>query len=110
MAKALSVDLRHRVVAAIVEGISRRQAAARFGVSTASAVRWYQRFKASGTVAPSRQGGDRRSGWIEAHRGQGNKGQQAQAVTRPRRQSRFFNCFQSQFASTKSRPACARAR
>ena len=31
MAKALSVDLRHRVVAAIAEGMSRRQAAARFG-------------------------------------------------------------------------------
>ena len=67
MAKALSVDLRHRVVAAVVEGMSRRQAAARFGVSAASAVRWHQRFKASGTVAPSRQGGDRRSGRIEAY-------------------------------------------
>ena len=67
MAKALSVDLRHRVVAAIAEGMSRRQAAARFGVSAASAVRWHQRFKASGTVAPSRQGGDRRSGRIEAY-------------------------------------------
>ena len=67
MAKALSVDLRHRVVAAIVEGMSRRQAAARFGVSAASAVRWHQRFTASGTVAPSRQGGDRRSGRIEAY-------------------------------------------
>ncbi len=67
MAKALSVDLRHRVVAAVVEGMSRRQAAARFGVSAASAVRWHQRFKASGTGAPSRQGGDRRSGRIEAY-------------------------------------------
>ena len=67
MAKALSIDLRHRVVAAIAEGMSRRQAAARFGVSAASAVRWHQRFKASGTVAPSRQGGDRRSGRIEAY-------------------------------------------
>ena len=67
MAKALSVDLRHRVVAAIAEGMSRRQAAARFGVSAASAVRWHQRFKTSGTVAPSRQGGDRRSGRIEAY-------------------------------------------
>ena len=67
MAKAVSVDLRHRVVAAIAEGMSRRQAAARFGVSAASAVRWHQRFKASGTVAPSRQGGDRRSGRIEAY-------------------------------------------
>jgi transposase len=67
MAKALSVDLRRRVVAAIVEGMSRRQAADRFGVSAASAVRWHQRFEATGTVAPSRQGGDRRSGRIEAY-------------------------------------------
>ena len=36
-------------------------------MSAASAVRWHQRFKASGTVAPSRQGGDRRSGRIEAY-------------------------------------------
>jgi len=31
MAKALSADLRRRVVAAIVEGMSRRKAAERFG-------------------------------------------------------------------------------
>jgi transposase len=67
MAKALSIDLRHRVVAAVAEEMSRRQAAARFGVSAASAVRLHQRFKASGTVAPSKQGGDRRSGRIEAY-------------------------------------------
>lgn len=67
MAKALSIDLRRRIVAAIVEGMSRRQAAVRFGVSAASAVRWHQRLKATGTVAPSKQGGDRRSGRIEAH-------------------------------------------
>ena len=33
MASALSVDLRARVVAAVEEGASRRQAAKRFGVS-----------------------------------------------------------------------------
>ena len=42
MARALSVDLRDRVVAAIAGGLSRRQAAVRFGVSAASAVRWQQ--------------------------------------------------------------------
>lgn len=39
MAKALSVDLRRRVVAAIDGGLSCRQAAERFGVSAASAIR-----------------------------------------------------------------------
>jgi transposase len=55
MAKALLVDVGHRVVAAIAEGMSRRQAAARFGVSAASAVRWHQRF--SRRVARLRRAG-----------------------------------------------------
>jgi len=44
MAKALSQDLRDRVVAAIDDGLSRRGAAARFGVSVSSAIRWHQQF------------------------------------------------------------------
>jgi transposase len=67
MAKALSIDLRQRVVAAIEDGLSRRQAAARFGVSAASAVRWSERQRENGDIAPERQGGDRRSQRIEAH-------------------------------------------
>ena len=39
MTKPLSVDLRGRVVAAVDAGRSRRQAAARFGVSISSAIR-----------------------------------------------------------------------
>jgi transposase len=39
MAKALSVDLRQRVIAAIDGALSCRQAAERFGVSAASAIR-----------------------------------------------------------------------
>jgi transposase len=39
MPKALSVDLRERVVAAIAAGASCRAAAARFGVSASSAIR-----------------------------------------------------------------------
>ena len=43
---ALSEDLRERVVEAVVlGGLSRNQAAARFKVSVASAVRWVKRFK-----------------------------------------------------------------
>ena len=61
MAKALSVDLRQRVVEVICQGTSCRQAAARFGVSASSAVRWVAQLRMSGTVAPKKQGGDRRS-------------------------------------------------
>jgi transposase len=67
MARALSVDLRNRVVAAIASGLSRRQAADRFGVSAASAIRWQQLTAQHGTPKPQQQGGDRRSGKIEAH-------------------------------------------
>ena len=66
MGHPLSLDLRERVVAVVDGGLSRRQAAARFSVSPTSAIRWCQR-KASGNLAPARQGGDRRSHHIEAH-------------------------------------------
>ena len=63
----MSADLRDRVVAAIAGGLSRRQAAVRFGVSAASAIRWQQLAAQHGTPKPQQQGGDRRSGKIEAH-------------------------------------------
>ena len=66
MAKALSDDLRRRVVDAVERGLSCRQAAARFGVSASSAIRWLDRLKKQGGVAAKRQGGDRKSGRIEA--------------------------------------------
>lgn len=67
MAKALSTDLRERVVALIESGVSRRQAAERFGVSASSAIRWHQQYRAEGSFAPSKQGGDRRSHRIDGH-------------------------------------------
>ncbi|MGY2803898.1 transposase [Bradyrhizobium sp. USDA 4506] len=66
MAKALSVDLRQRVIATIDGGLSCRQAAERFGVSAASAIRWRGRQKETGDIAPKQQGGDRKSRRIEA--------------------------------------------
>jgi len=67
MAKALSVDLRSRVVRSVTEdGLSCRKAAGRFGVSVSSAIRWVQAFRVRGDVAPKPQGGDQRSGRIEA--------------------------------------------
>jgi transposase len=67
MSKALSVDLRERVVAAVAAGASCRVAAARFGVSAASAIRWAALAKEAGSVAPGPLGGDRRSARIETH-------------------------------------------
>jgi transposase len=67
MSKALSVDLRDRVVAAIDGGMSCRQAAARFGVSASSAIRWRALVRTRGDVRPGPLGGDRRSWRIEGH-------------------------------------------
>jgi transposase len=64
----LSVDLRKRVVSAISEeGMSRRAAAQRFGVSFASAIRWMAALRDRGNYAPLPMGGDQRSRRIEAH-------------------------------------------
>ena len=67
MTKALSIDLCERVVSVIDGGLSRRQAAARFEVSVSSAIRWHALARRTGDATPRRQGGDRRSGRIEAH-------------------------------------------
>lgn len=67
MGRMLSRDLRDRVVAAVAAGLSCRQAAVRFGVSASSAIRWRQLALQNGTPAAKRQGGDNRSGRIEAH-------------------------------------------
>jgi transposase len=66
MAKALSVDLRRRVLTAISEGATHREASARFGVSAASVSRWRSLEREQGDVRPGPLGGDRRSGRIEA--------------------------------------------
>ena len=69
MGHCLSDDLRRRVVCEVEKGSSRRGAAARFGVSAASAIRWMQAVGESGSFEAKRQGGDRRSKRIEAHHG-----------------------------------------
>ena len=67
MPSPLSVDLRQRVVAFVSQGASCREAAARFGVSAASASRWAARRRQDGHVAPRPMGGDRHSHHMEAH-------------------------------------------
>ena len=68
MSKALSVDLRERVLVAVVAGATHRQAAERFGVSAASVSRWRALAREQGDARPKALGGDRRSGRIEACR------------------------------------------
>jgi transposase len=60
MTRPLSNDLRERVVAATLAGESCRAVAERFGVGVSSVVRWSQRYRKTGTVAPGKIGGHRK--------------------------------------------------
>jgi len=60
MAGPLSQDLRDRVIDAVVRGgMSRRGAAARFGVSDSVAIKWVERFERTGSRSASKMGGYR---------------------------------------------------
>src|SRR5262245_5621850 len=62
MGSSYSQDLRDRVIAAVEkEGMSRRAAADRFGISASAAIKWLQRFQATGACAPIGTGGHRPS-------------------------------------------------
>lgn len=65
MPRALSTDLRHRVLAAMRDGLNTHQVAERYGIAIATAVRWRSQHRA-GRSDPLAMGGDRRSGRIEA--------------------------------------------
>lgn len=67
MSKALSIDLRVRVLAAVSGGATHREAAERFGVSAASVSRWRNLQLRQGDVQPGQLGGDRNSHKTEAH-------------------------------------------
>lgn len=66
MGKTLSLDLRMRVMSFIDEGHSCREAARRFRISAASAVRIRQRRQQTGSVAPAQRGRPKGSGRLEA--------------------------------------------
>jgi transposase len=59
MSKAYSSDLRARVIEAVEEGATRREAAERFGVSVSSTVRWHQFWRNDGSIAAKPYGGSR---------------------------------------------------
>jgi transposase len=67
MTRALSNDLRERVVEAVGAGESCRAVASRFGVAVSSVVKWSQRYRATGSVAPGKMGGHRKR-VLEPHR------------------------------------------
>lgn len=61
MAKAYDRDLRLRVVAAVEAGASTAAAAERFGIGKATAGAWARLKRASGDIAPGKQGKPSRS-------------------------------------------------
>lgn len=56
MGRPYSLDLRERVVAALEDGMSTRQAAARFSVSIAAVGEWGRLKRSQGDVRPAKQG------------------------------------------------------
>jgi transposase len=56
-AKPYSVDLRARVIEEVETGVSRREAAERYGISPSVVVIWVQRFEETGSVAAKPSGG-----------------------------------------------------
>src|ERR1700744_6253694 len=67
MVRPISNDLRKRAIAAVAKGESCRSVAVRFGVAVSSVVKWSQRHRATGSVAPGKMGGHRKR-VLEPHR------------------------------------------
>jgi putative transposase len=60
MAKPYSIDLRERVVKAVMQdGMSRREAAQRFGLGASTVITWLQRWRTTGCLEPGQMGGHR---------------------------------------------------
>jgi len=61
MTRSLSADLRGRVIAAIEDGVSTREAARRFRIGISTAGSWYRRYRATGEMEARKQGQPSRS-------------------------------------------------
>ena len=57
MTRPYSMDLRNRAIARVLAGESVRSVAAALSISAATVVRWSQRYRATGSVAPGQVGG-----------------------------------------------------
>jgi transposase len=69
MARPYSMELRERVVQAVEQdGLSRRQAAARFKIGIKTAVDWVLRFRETGSPAAKPMGGCRPKKIVGEHR------------------------------------------
>ncbi len=69
MARPYSLDLRERVVAAVEKsGMSRRRAAAQFGVGISTVINWMRRLRQTGSVAPGKMGGHKPKAIAGEHR------------------------------------------
>ena len=69
MGKSYSSDLRERVVNAVEgEGMSRRKAAARFGIGIKTAIDWIRRYRETGSMAAKPMGGCRPKKIVGQHR------------------------------------------
>ena len=69
MGKPYSLDLRKRVVAAVLTGgLSCNQAAEQFGVAVSTAIGWVRRQRETGSVAPGKMGGHRPKAISGEHR------------------------------------------
>ena len=69
MAQPYSMDLRQRVIAAVERGgMSRRQAAAHFGIAVSTAITWVQRFRQTGSARPGQMGGHKPKAVRGVHR------------------------------------------
>lgn len=69
MGRPYSLDLRERAVAAVEKGgMSRRQAAAQFGVGVSTVINWVRRRRDTGSVAPGKMGGHKPRAIAGEHR------------------------------------------
>jgi transposase len=68
MAIAYSLDLRERAVARVQAGESVRAVAEKLSVSPSSVVKWWQRFRATGSAAAGQMGGHRPRVLVGEHR------------------------------------------
>jgi putative transposase len=69
MGKPYSMDLRTRVVASVErDGLSRRQAAERYGVGISTVIRWVRRLRETSKLTPGKMGGHRPKKIAGGHR------------------------------------------